>query len=229
MEIALLSSSFSKFLKRYPIGRHWPFDVLRFSEGKQPTTVFDVGANTGMTSRYMRKFFPKARIHAFEPVNSTFQLLEKNLSHDPLIKLNQVALGDRDDVVPIEVDAYSQQSTFIHTANAKRTLESVTMIQLDSYCKSESVASIGILKMDVQGYECQVIEGAKHLIDDGKISFVYTEVGFREDDKENMPFSTIHKLLSERGFSLSGFYEPWHQGPRKEKLEFCNALYKVVD
>ena len=223
-EVRLLTSPLARFLRRYPVGRHWPFDVLRFL-GRQPTVIFDVGANTGMTSRYLRRFFPLARCHAFEPVKETYERLRTSLASDPNTTCHHLALGREEGTASIAVDGFSECSTLNPASLSNRRLETVTVRSLDSLVRAHGIARIDILKIDVQGFEEAVLQGAQEALAGGVVSFVYVEAGFRRDDLETAYFPRIHEMLGANGFYLSGFYEPFRYGPTKNVLGFCNVLY----
>jgi len=226
-EIAVLSGPTGNLLKRYPIGRHWPFDVLRFNRGVRPEVVFDVGANVGMTSLYIRRFLPDATIHAFEPVSATFRDLKQSVSHDSRILPRNIALGDLDQTQTIEVDPCSQMSTLIASGSANRATEKVSVLKLDTYMAQQNLAHIDVLKMDVQGFEMHLLQGAEASLKARHIKFVYAEIGFTDGDRETAFFPEIHARLAAHSFSLCGFYEMWRQGSSKERLGGCNALYML--
>lgn len=226
-EIAALSGPTGNLLKRYPVGRHWPFDAVRFNQGVRPEIIFDAGANVGMTSLYIRWFFPDATIHAFEPVSATFNELNRSVSHDSRILPRNIALGDLDQTQTIEVDPYSQMSTLVSSGSANRTPEKVSVVKLDSYVAQQNLARIDVLKMDVQGFEMQLLQGAEETLKARRIKFIYAEIGFTDGDRETAFFPEIHARLASHSFSLCGFYEVWRKGAVKERLGGCNALYML--
>jgi FkbM family methyltransferase len=223
-ETTLLNTLGPRLLRRYPLGRHWPFDLARFL-GRSPELIVDAGANTGMTTLYLRGFFPSARIHALEPVNATFQILKKQLAADRQSHAHRLALGDCDRTQKIAVDPMSEKSTLAGTETAGRTHEEVLVRRLDTWAPELGFGTIDLLKIDVQGYEPRVLAGAEGLLRKKSILSVYIEAGFNPQDAETCYFPMLHEILISHGFLLSGFYEPFCWGSRKQHLGFCNALY----
>lgn len=224
LEISLLRALGPKILRHYPIGRHWPFDVLRFF-GAQPMVVIDAGANVGMTSNYMRRFFPTATIHAFEPVADTFVALRKNLACDHKVICHRAALGGQNATQTIAVDPYSEKSTMVRLEEPGRSLEQVDMFTLDSFVAQQNLPAIDVLKIDVQGFETQVLLGARECFRQRRVRYVYAEVGFDNSDPETSFFPQLHEILTANSFVLCGFYEHFRYGNNKQRLGFCNALY----
>ena len=62
--------------------------------GDEVGVVFDVGANVGQTARHYRQIFPNAKIHSFEPFESTFRTLSENCRGDGRIATYQLAVTD---------------------------------------------------------------------------------------------------------------------------------------
>ncbi len=57
-------------------------------------TAFDVGANSGEYSKMLRRHFPDAKIHCFEPAKKTFEVLKKNIGEKKDIIINNIAISD---------------------------------------------------------------------------------------------------------------------------------------
>ena len=71
-------------------------NVLSNTGTFRPRTVFDVGANVGMSTSEFRDTFPDVHVYAFEPVSETFDALQKAVSGDPLVTTEKIALGSRE-------------------------------------------------------------------------------------------------------------------------------------
>ncbi len=103
--------------------------------------------------------------------------------------------------------------------------EQIAIETVDHYAAAHGLRHIDILKMDVQGWETEVLRGASSMLEDNRIRFVYAEVGFSRIDRDMQHFSELNDFLEERGFRLCGFYSPFRWGAHKAFLGFANALY----
>ena len=79
--------------------------------------------------------------------------------------------------------------------------------------------------MDVQGWEMEVVRGASDLIANHNVMFIFAEVAFSTNEAEMQQFGEFHDCMERNEFTLCGFYELMRYGPRKEFVQFANALY----
>ena len=96
-----------------------------------------------------------------------------------------------------------------------------------AFCARNAIDGIDILKMDVQGWELELLQGAEGLLRDRRIRFIYSEVGFRRDSSDMQHFCSLNDVLEQRGYWLCGFYQPFRWGADKRYLGFSNALYTL--
>jgi hypothetical protein len=94
-----------------------------------------------------------------------------------------------------------------------------------AFCSQHNIVSIDLLKIDVEGFEMEVLNGFSEDFLRSQVKFIYSEVGFDKDDRLKTHFSILAAYLSDRNFILSGFYEPFRWGTSKLKLGFCNVLF----
>jgi hypothetical protein len=96
---------------------------------------------------------------------------------------------------------------------------------VDNFCRDNQISKIDILKMDVQGWELEVLKGAEEMIVANKVRHIFAEVGFRDEGPDINSFSTIDQTLTKYGYLFSGFYDLNRYGDRKEFTLFGMALY----
>jgi FkbM family methyltransferase len=206
-----------------------PFDVLRYQRGQPEGVLIDAGANIGQTSLYLRRFFPRTRILAFEPVAGTFQTLARNVSRYKTIEPFRLALGAQPGRIEIPLRNNSELNSLVTGIDNARDLsgqkERVEVQTLDQVVREHGLGRICLLKSDTQGYDLEVLRGAEKTLAAGEVDFVYVEVNFDKNDKECSDFFEVTEFLDRFGFRFSGFYEPFHWGPRKVFFGFCNALF----
>lgn len=138
--------------------------------------IFDVGANVGDWSKFVISTFKKEphSLHMFEPLSSPFKALTKSIQKKPSYFFNQVALANSNGFVNLNFDTDNQGSAgaFIEGSYS----EKVTLITLDEYCDRSSISNIHFLKMDVQGFEYQILQGAKGLLQNRAIHYIQFEI-----------------------------------------------------
>jgi len=138
--------------------------------------VFDVGANIGQYAKHLRQFGYSGRIVSFEPLSSAHAKLVAASNNDPLWEVApRTAIGNRDGEISINISTNSVSSSVLpmlelHTKSAPESeyyaSETVKLSRLDTAASiylSQSAQSI-YLKIDVQGLETQVLEGASQIL-----------------------------------------------------------------
>jgi FkbM family methyltransferase len=194
-------------------------------------TVFDVGANIGQTSKEIRRYFPDSSIHAFEPVNLTFESLKENLSQDRKIILNNLALGAEKKEVTITLNEESCINSLLNEASTNeknKQIQTIAVIKGDEYCNLNTISSIFLLKTDTEGYDLDVLKGCESIISSKKVFFILVEVTFNRKNPLQTSFYTVNEYLTSHGYKLSGFYDLMHYGGFKPDLNYCNCLWSFI-
>jgi FkbM family methyltransferase len=202
-----------------PNGRILPLDLKRANI--YPGVIFDVGANIGQTANYFIKHFPQSDIYCFEPVKDTYDQLVKNTKSDKIHTINE-GLGSEIQELTIQKNNSSGSSSL--KANDGRFFEKevVKINTGQNFCDQNKIESIDLLKMDVEGFETAVLQGFGPLLR-SKVKMIYSEVGFEKEDDYKTHISDLLAVVSENGFIVSGFYEPYRWGKGKLKV-FYNVL-----
>ncbi|MEY8611542.1 FkbM family methyltransferase [Parabacteroides segnis] len=133
-------------------------------------TLFDVGANIGQFSENIRRYGYKNKIVSFEPLSEAFGVLQKKSKNDKLWNICNSAIGDIDDMVEINVSQNLQSSsilpmkdTHLKAAPYSRYYkkEKVKISRIDTIINNYADKQSNLfVKIDTQGFEKKVIEGA---------------------------------------------------------------------
>lgn len=204
------------------------FDIQRFMGTRSLSTVFDVGANIGQTTEQILRFAPATRIFSFEPYIGSYHLLVNKYKDHTNVCCVNAALGARDETRVMRLHKNSELNTFATGAEAAETSTTTAIVNVttvDHVLERSKLSHLTLLKMDVQGWEMEVLKGAKNALQREDIMFVFAEVTFRRDTNEMQQFSPLHDHLGNNGFVLCGLYDQFRYGPRKEFVLFANALY----
>jgi FkbM family methyltransferase len=174
------------------------------------TTVLDVGANRGQYARALRAAGYGGRIMSFEPVAEPFHELRAHAAEDPLWEVFQFALADTDDDAVINVADNTAGSSFLLVGNRLTAnfpemafvgAEPVARRRLDGLVDELSIED-AFLKLDVQGFERWVLEGARNVL--GRIRGVELELSFTPLYEGESAFLEMTMVLEELGFRLVG-------------------------
>ncbi len=149
---------------------------------KGARVAFDIGANLGVFTCLMAEL--GIEVHAFEPIPETFYRLKNNVKFNRLLdrcRLNCLAVGRERDLVTFYVQEASAATNRMAMPGEKRGDEAlstqvVAVIDLDGYCKSQGIEFIDFLKIDVEGMEPYVLQGANRLLRERKIAAVLIEI-----------------------------------------------------
>lgn len=142
---------------------------LMFGSVSPGATVFDVGANIGGTvMRFCQAVGEAGRVVAFEPDPANLERCRKNLALNEFVnhKLEGVALGR--EVGHATIYRVSERNPgmnrILAAAPANASRHQVAMQTLDSYVEEKGVERIDAIKVDVEGYETNVVKGAAQSI-----------------------------------------------------------------
>jgi len=197
------------------------FDDIYSKKINYDPIIFDVGANKGQSLKRFKKIFPNSIIHAFEPIEEEFLKLKEVYKNDDKVFLNNLALGEAECSKDFYITKISGNSSFnklnknsdwiktrskeINVSPDKYTKESkkIKVITLDSYCKKNEIGKIDILKIDTQGYEEKVLEGAVNTIRK-EVKFIECEIMLDNVYEKYLNFSDIEKYLIPHNYRLAG-------------------------
>lgn len=173
--------------------------------------ILDVGANVGQFAIDMRRNGYRDRIYSFEPVEETFSILSKHVSKDKKWEAFKFALGEIEDYREINVSGNSGLSSsllqmdFFHVETFPEssfvTSEPVFMSTVDRQVELLNLdPKSSMLKMDVQGYEFNVLQGANQTLKDFR--YCYLEVSLVRLYESESTFYEILKYLHQSGHEL---------------------------
>jgi len=188
-----LPCSYSKDIS---IGRGWysdQYNLLNFLDKIKNKTVIDVGANVGLFSVFAANL-GVAKVYAFEPVTETYnhlrQFIKANGLEHKITAVNS-GLGDKHETKEINIGRYCDAgATFVDLRvkieNDKHRKQNATITTLDSFVEKNNIKNIAFIKMDCEGYERNVLIGAKKTIKKFK-PIISMSAYHLPDDKQVLP------------------------------------------
>ncbi len=215
-------------LRHYPKGRDHLFDIINSYEKCPSADILDVGANIGQSALTYVRLFPQSRVFCFEPVQATYETLTKNVSEYSRVKTFHSAVGAEPGTAPIQICPHdSELSSLIDNVTwdaDPSDIETVNVVCLDDFIRSTGITRVGILKIDTEGYEMQVLRGARRSIEERIFDFIFCEVGFRGESHKGQ-FADICEHLWNHRYIFCGLYDEYRIGPAASYVQFANALF----
>lgn len=170
--------------------------VKRIRRGQ---TVWDIGANEGFYTDLLLKLVgPGGIVVAFEPSPASFGILEKKYSSYPNVYLENVALSDREGVAPFFISPITVTNSLARNENFIKDEIQVSVKRGDSYASSLFPE---IVKIDVEGFELEVLNGMHRILNSPRLECVFLEVHFSILSERGLPGApaTIVQMLTQAG------------------------------
>jgi len=184
-------------------------------------TIFDAGANLGQSAKNYRRLYPQANIWSFEPAPDSFRELEHCLPNK--FTAMRVALSDSKGEAQLNIGDESYTNSLLVRGNHAGKTINVATDTIDEICSSYDISEIDILKIDVEGSETRVLNGAAQMLGRRAVKAVFIEVYFDPAYRDMPLFASLDTKLKSAGFYLHGLYSLFRG--RNERLSFGNALY----
>lgn len=191
-------------LALFPPG-HWP----------KLKCVVDVGANVGQWANALLDLVSPEKLIAIEPGPTAFARLRERFGKRPNVQLHNVAVGGSDGVTTLRMTRDSTGASVLPPRVEMRELiGSNWAVESEVECPMRTLDTllaqlpeISLLKIDVQGYEKEVLAGGKQSL--GKTKFLLIELNYMPQYAGGSWFGEMHELLTcEYGFVLVNATKP---------------------
>ena len=168
-------------------------EISLFSRTIQPgMTVVDVGANLGTYSAVaLDRLQGEGRLLAVEPARENFAWLQRNTRGNrgtlpaSQVTLVRAALSDRAGWATLFKNPGNKGDNRLYEDSLLPQRERVPTVTLDSLCRKHRIRSIDVLKIDVQGFEVRVLQGAEKILQASRSCHLFCEFwpgGMRKAD-----------------------------------------------
>ncbi len=186
--------------------------IKRLLNYAEINTVIDVGANIGQFAELLRETGYSKQIISFEPLSIPHKILKSKAEKDKeWIVPERTAVGNKNGTIQVNISANSMSSSVLpmdktHTDASPESIyvgiEECPIATLDHFF-SEFKGTFGsniFLKIDTQGYEMQVLEGADKILEQAKL--VELEMSFTDLYKGQALYQDLIKFMESKGFQL---------------------------
>lgn len=175
--------------------------------------VVDIGANRGQFALAARHHLPRARIDSFEPLSGPADVFRQVFAGDADTHLHEAAVGPRQEQATLHVSGRDDSSSLLPITTAQTTLFAgtgekglarVRVAPLRDFLHDQTLAAPALLKIDVQGFELQALEGCESMLP--QFAWVYVECSFIELYAGQAFADEVIAWLRSRGFRLCGVF-----------------------
>lgn len=171
--------------------------------------VIDVGANVGQFAAMVRAIKPDAKLLMFEPLPDALKRLRRVFASDSLSTIYPCAISAAAGDLVMHVSGRADSSSLLSigpvqsqeyrgTQEVRRIV--VPVRRLDDILRPADLGAKNLLKIDVQGAELRVLEGAIHLLK--SLRWIYCEVSFVELYSDQALAHDVLRYLDGNGFRL---------------------------
>jgi FkbM family methyltransferase len=190
--------------------------ILKKINIKKFNTIIDVGAHKLELFNSLKKFnYEFVSYIAFEPEKNLFERLKFKYGVEENIELHNLAIGNVNKVEKLSVNTFSTTNTFLEInpdllknkiknflsklfKNSLNQTQHIEVEKLDNFINKID-KPVSILKINTEGYEKEVIEGAKNFILKYTPEYLIIEIQ-KENNYKNYNPKDIEKLIYEIGY-----------------------------
>jgi FkbM family methyltransferase len=208
------------------------FILDRWSEAaKKAPIVFDIGANAGIYSLAALASRPDAAVHAFEPTPEIAARLRTaaELNHLQNLFVHEFAVSDKSGTATLwrcRGDRGDNEGmNFIGPYTGAPGIQSVATVSLDDFCRERGIERVDLAKIDVQGHEPAVLEGARRLIASRRIETIFLELNWTRALGAHCPATACIDRLAGAGYKFSS---PHDCGTWRDAGVWLRSLGDVV-
>lgn len=158
--------------------------------------VIDAGANVGMFSAWAAHLCPNGQVFAFEPATRTYDVLNRNLSPYTNAHAVRSALGEssrRAELIFEHASVANIMADSRMRSYAPETpREPTDVTTIDMFVERERIPRVDLIKIDTEGYERNIIQGAKRTIE--RFSPILTMSAYHLPDDESVLPKLVHEI-----------------------------------
>lgn len=215
----------------------WTIDFIKKTK---PSVVFDVGANFGYFMYLCTTESIKPTIYSFEPDPYNQEWLKRNIELNSLkqsVKVIEKAVSSKNSRVSFIPSSPEDGKTLWSRIDSSKdsgesTIE-VDAISLDAFCLENSIDSVDLVKIDIEGAEGFAIEGMKNGLRDKIYKNILLEVHPYALSEEHSP-SNLVKVFTDNGYAAYQFKQSYNnvnvdKQSETYKLEWSEKYLEKVD
>jgi FkbM family methyltransferase len=199
-------------------------------ELKSGDVALDIGANIGVVSLYCATLVGQTgRVFAIEPLQQNHELLQRNLQRagfDNVIQAELCALGAEEKSVTIQFNEYTDNwgnTSLLNQSGASR--QEVSMLRLDTLWEKWGRPQITFVKLDVEGFEIEVLKGATRLLRQSPPKVWIVEFNLDYLSRQDNGVANLWNYF------INHAYTPYHMKTRTRMAQpptaHCDVLFRL--
>jgi FkbM family methyltransferase len=186
-------------------------DEENWAEKLDIQTIIDIGSNEGQFIKDITRSLPGRKIIAFEPITSCYEKLILNTKKENIVAYN-IGLSDTEGVSEINISNTTGSSSILKMKELHEVSypdsyyvkkEQIRLERLDTVLADITLKKNILIKMDVQGYEKNVIRGGEKIF--SQAAALIIESIFEPFYDDQWLFDDLHKYFTQNGFAFMGF------------------------
>ena len=173
-----------------------------------PETIIDIGSNKGQFIMLIEQLFPHKIIYSFEPIEEILEKQKRFFNYKKNIFFYNFALGSNPSTKEFFITKRMDGSSFfkINTENTKnihykiQNQRNIQIRTLDEIIIDQEIIKPVLIKIDVQGFELEVLKGAEKILE--KTNYLLIEVSEKEMYQHQPLSNEIITFLQDRNFQI---------------------------
>lgn len=194
--------------------------IAKYANEKLTGIAIDAGANIGNHSLYMSKYFKL--VYAFEPIPDSYEILKLNIKQKAnIIPINKALSSDSDDKLMAVQPRNMGASMILKDPDASTSLAFTKCTTIDAFCSNKF--RVNLLKIDVEGHEDDVLNGAWNIISD------CTPIILIEQNKEHFLKGSSRAIETLRALGYKFYVRSLPSSAEKSKLRrFLGLIWQAL-
>ncbi len=140
--------------------RVWLQNEYRLERLEGEGVILDVGANIGLFAAWAAAHNPGRAIHCFEPLAANRRMIALNC---PSAVIAPGGLGRQAGTVTLRVDAHAIMASTVDTSWPTQP-QAFEVVPLDEYARATGIGAVAFLKLDTEGMELEILDGARETL-----------------------------------------------------------------
>lgn len=170
---------------------------------KNDTVILDIGTNIGETLLNFAKINQNGMNYGFEPVPYLYKRAIKNISLNKFlnIRVNNIALSDKEESLFFQMPTNNNSGGIAMSKNTNIGSQEVKAIKLDDFLLKNSISKVDFIKIDVEGFEMNVLKGAVETLKTHKPT-MFIELDDKNLKKQNSSAKELVVFLINIGYTI---------------------------